>query len=294
MPVEEPLKSAVEVELRAGAQQSVGLRRVGHVLERLARAAAARRRAARTASGSRARPARRARSAAAPRCSSSRWNGRARAVRLARGRRRAHHPLEVLHALAVALRPGRHDVAVAVLADRAAEAVLGIVGDREQRHVGAVARAEDARAGRRRPSRACAGSRRRPGSPSCRRRPRRRGWRARSRGRSPWSRGSSARARRSPCRRSTARGRPTRRRSTTVGPAVRVDHRRHRASARRVARAHQERRDLEAVEGRGSVTSSSAACGALLTARGAGACTARAARRVLRRGAARGGVAWSS
>src|SRR3954453_2650126 len=36
IPVEEPLQPPVEVELRAGAEEAVGLGRVGHVLERLA------------------------------------------------------------------------------------------------------------------------------------------------------------------------------------------------------------------------------------------------------------------
>ena len=74
---------------------------------------------------------------------SSRWIGRAGDVGLARAGRRSHHPVEVLNALAVALGPRRRDVAVAVLADGAAKAVLGVVGHREQGHVGAVARAED-------------------------------------------------------------------------------------------------------------------------------------------------------
>ena len=49
------------------------------------------------------------------------------------------------------------------------------------------------------------------------RRPTRRGWPARSRGRSRWSRGSSAPATRSPWRRSTGRGRPSRRRRRRSG-----------------------------------------------------------------------------
>ena len=67
VPVEEALEPPVEVDLRPGAQESVRLGRVGHVLERLAEAPQLRRRAPRTASGGRARRARRARSAAARR-----------------------------------------------------------------------------------------------------------------------------------------------------------------------------------------------------------------------------------
>ena len=56
----------------------------------------------------------------------------------------AHHALEVLNPGAIALRPRGGDVAIAVLRHRAAEAMLGVVGHRQQRHVRAVAGAEDA------------------------------------------------------------------------------------------------------------------------------------------------------
>ena len=140
--------------------------------------------------------------------------------------------------VAVALGPRGHDVAVAVLADAAAEAVLGVVGHREQRHVGAVARAEDPRAGRRPPSRACAGSRPRPGSPSCRSTPQ-----------TPWLRalevapvaGGPAEVDRQPGVAAVHEVLRVAVPDVAVGvggPAVRVDHRRHRPLRRRVARAH--------------------------------------------------------
>ena len=220
-------------------------------------------------------------------------HGRARAVGVARGRRVAHHPLEVLHALAVALRPGGQDVAVAVLRHRAAEAVLRVVGDRQQRHVGAVARAEDRRAARRRPSRACAGGRRRRGSPTRPRRPRRRGWRARTRARSRSSRGSSPPARRSPCRGSTARGRPSCRRTRRSG---RRAGRRSPATGRsgEAAAGRKRKAGISSPSRERNVTSSGAARAARGGPRAAparAACGPRPARRARR---SSGGVAWSS
>ena len=128
-----------------------------------------------------------------------------------REERRAHHPFHVLTALAVAHRPGRLEVAVAVLAHRGLEPVLGIVDRRVQAPCTSRTTRRRSRPAARRPSRASRGGRTRRGSPWCRRRPRRRGCRARSPGRSRCCRGSSARTTRSPGRRSTARRRPTRR-----------------------------------------------------------------------------------
>src|SRR3954453_10010722 len=119
VPVEEALEAAVEVQLRARAQEAVALGRVGDVLERLAEAAQRRDVLLRLgrvdavvalAVGDEDRDLDVLEAV----------DGRAGAVRRARARRVAHHPLEVLHAGPVALRPRRHDVDVAVDRDRAA------------------------------------------------------------------------------------------------------------------------------------------------------------------------------
>src|SRR3954449_6649920 len=109
VPVEEALQAAVEVQLRAGAQEAVALGRVRDVLERLAEAPqrldvllGLRRVDAvvTLAMGDEDRDLDVLEAV----------HGRARAVRRPRRRRRAHHPLEVLDAETVAERPRRHDV----------------------------------------------------------------------------------------------------------------------------------------------------------------------------------------
>src|SRR3954467_2238912 len=142
VPVEEPLEAAHEMQLGPGAQEAVRLGRVGDVLERLAEAAQLGDvllglvrvdAVVALAVGDEDRDLQVLQAV----------DRRAGTVRGARRRRRAHHALEVLHAEPVALRPGRDDVDVAVGRHRAAIAVLGVVGDRERRHVRAVAAAED-------------------------------------------------------------------------------------------------------------------------------------------------------
>src|SRR5215210_4244586 len=143
MPVEKALEAPVEVDLRAGPQEAVRLGRIGHVLEGLAEPPE---RLHQLLGLLRAH----ALVALAVRYQERRLDvleaviRRARDVGLARLRRRAHHALEVLDAVAVALGPGGRDVAVTVLGHRAAEAVLGVVRHGRERHVGPVARAEDA------------------------------------------------------------------------------------------------------------------------------------------------------
>ena len=142
IPVKETFKPAVEVELGPGAQQPVPLGGVGHVLEGLAQLAQAGHQLLRLL---RAHPLvqltvgdqQRHLDVLEP------VVGRGRAVGRAVRGRRAHHALGVLDALAVALRPRGLEVAVAVLADPAAEAMLGVVGHAGQRHVRPVARPED-------------------------------------------------------------------------------------------------------------------------------------------------------
>src|SRR5215210_7544216 len=140
IPVEESLEPPVVVELGPGAQKAVRLGRIGHVLEGLAELPEPLHELLRLL---RVGPL-----VALPMRDQERHLDvlepvvrRAGDVRLARLGGRAHHALEVLHALAVALCPRAGDVAVAVLGRGAAEAVLGVVGHREQRNVRAVARA---------------------------------------------------------------------------------------------------------------------------------------------------------
>src|SRR5215210_2293162 len=104
MPVEEALQTAVEIELRAGAQEAMRLRRVGHVLERLPELAQALDQLLRLL-GAHALVALSVRDEQRHLDVLEPVVGRAGDVGLARLRRCAHHALEVLHAGPVALRP---------------------------------------------------------------------------------------------------------------------------------------------------------------------------------------------